>query len=147
VTRHEEIYQPFPGFEPKRRDGDPRGQIVGAQYWLSNHGRVLRGLDANLEYDKRVKPFNRGKSTYVRLGGGNQTKSLPAAVALAFAEVQPPQDEQTWVAIIRPGTAFDAEYPDEILSCAVYDLVWTPYSQASIWSRRDAIPTDTIAIV
>ncbi len=130
--------RPFPDYTPKT---DKAGTITGAQYEITDSGRVCR------EDGKYMTPYSRTakpKTVYVRLGGGLTTRSLPAAVAAAFATTSPPDDGRRWIAISKPGAP--KTKPDGLPSCAFKHLVWVPYSEACAWTRNDVKPKTQLSI-
>lgn len=141
---YEIAYKPFPGFTPKERNGS-------ARYWICTNGHVVCSRQgalfygSDIHYDYIVNPSPSGKTLNVKLAGGYSTRSLPAAMAEAFATVQPPDDDQQWSPIIKPGTPVDEE--TGVLRCSVLDVVWVPYSEYCLWSRNGTPPTTTISIV
>ena len=126
------VVKPFPDYTPKTNSA---GKVTGAQYGITDGWRGRR------EDGKYLTPYSRTdkpKTVYVRLGGGLTTRSLPAAVAAAFATKPPPDDGRRWIAISKPGAP--KTKPDGLPSCAVKHLVWVPYSEACAWTRNDVEP-------
>ena len=129
---------PFPDVEPKTNEA---GKVTGARYFLHRNGRAYRD-DGML-----VQPFPRHRTLYVKMNGGDVTRSLPAAMAAAFATRAEPEPDEggTWVAITHPDAPDDPE--TGLPSCAVEYICWTPNSESCMWSRQDKPPTTLLPIL